>query len=344
MKVRMACLCMMMSTAFVAHAQENTQDNLQGNGQTQSQQAGKWEEGFSGSAMLLFGVTQSNSQADSGDDTIGSLDEDGEKQTEGFVFPIASSDLSYTFTGGNHQVFIGTSNADIALGRPHLQVGYGQHIDQVGTIKLSYIPGLISSTTWQDPFLVGSKRHETDRTIKGARLQFSEILDTGLGLEFAAGKNEIDDELSGSQYSSQVQSQLDREGDLYYGELYYVTPVTETALIRSSFSYLRNQANGDAMASNQYTGQIALFQRYQQSTLTLSLKYQYAKFDESHPLFDKVQENDAVGLLATYTYDDIFGWQGVGVGVLAGFTEHLSNIDFYQYESWILGTGIRYVF
>lgn len=324
------------------YAETNTAPPQRNDKQPQSE--GKWQEGFSGSAMLLFGVSQSNSQADSGSDTIGSLDAKGKRKTEGFIFPIASSDLAYTFSGGNHQLFIGTNNADIALGRPHLEVGYGQHIEQVGTIKLSYVPGLLTSNTWQDPFLVGSKRHETDRSVEGVRLQYSEILNTGLGVELSAGKHKIDDEFSGSQYSQDIQSQLDREGDLYYGELYYVTPVTKTALVRSSFSYLRNQANGDAMSSNAYTGQMALFQRYKQSTLTLSIKYQYAKYDEVHPLFDKTQEDDAVSALVTYTYDDIFGWKGVGVGILAGYTEHLSNIDFYQYESWILGSGIRYVF
>ncbi|WP_086982495.1 surface lipoprotein assembly modifier [Vibrio aphrogenes] len=309
-----------------------------------AQETGQWQEGVSGTAMFLVGVTQSNSQADSGSETITSLEDKGKRESKGFVFPVASSHLSYTFSGGDNQLFIGTSNSDIALGRPHIQIGYGQYIDQVGVVKLSYIPGIIGSKTWQDPFLVGAKRQETDQTIEGVRLQYSEIFDTGLGMEISAGKNKLDDELSASQYSSQIQSQLNREGDLYYGELYYLTPVTRSTLLRSSFSYLRNQANGEAVSSNAYTGQIALFQRYQQSTLTLSLKYQYAKFDEIHPLFNLTQEDDAIGVVATYTYNDIFDWKGVGVGLLAGYREQLSNIDFYEYESWILGAGLRYVF
>lgn len=127
-----------------------------------SEPKGKWREGFSGTAMLLFGVAQSDSQANSGSDTLDSLDDKGDTKTEAFIYPVAASQVNYTFRGGNQQFFIGTSNADIALGRPHFEVGYGQHFEQIGTFKLSYIPGLLKSTTWEDPFLVGSKRQETD--------------------------------------------------------------------------------------------------------------------------------------------------------------------------------------
>lgn len=309
-----------------------------------SEPKGKWREGFSGTAMLLFGVAQSDSQANSGSDTLDSLDDKGDTKTEAFIYPVAASQVNYTFRGGNQQFFIGTSNADIALGRPHFEVGYGQHFEQIGTFKLSYIPGLLKSTTWEDPFLVGSKRQETDRRIQGVRFQYQEILGTGLGFELAAGQRKIDDELSASNYSSGVQSQLDREGDLYYSELSYLTPLTQRLFLRSSVAYLKQNAKGEAMASDTYTGQLAAVQRFDSSALTISIKYQYAKFDESHPIFLETREDDTVGVLATYTYDNIFDWPGVGVALMGGVTEKVSNIDFYQSSNLILASGIRYVF
>lgn len=309
-----------------------------------SEPKGKWQEGFSGTAMLLFGVAQSDSQADSGSDRLDSLDDKGDTKTEAFIYPLAASQLNYTFRGGNHQLFLGTSNADIALGRPHFEIGYGQYFNQVGTFKISYIPGLLSSTTWEDPFLVGSKREETDQRIQGIRFQYKDILDTGLGVELAVGQQKLDDEFSASQYSSDIQSQLDREGELYYTELSYLSPLAKQLFLRSSLAYLKQNANGDAISSNTYTGQLAVVRKFDSSTLTMSLKYQYAKFDDTHPIFLETREDDVVGILATYTYDDIFDWSGVGVAFMGGYSQTVSNLDFYQSNNLILASGIRYVF
>ncbi|GLT15546.1 DUF2860 family protein [Vibrio algivorus] len=306
--------------------------------------SGKWKEGFSGNAMLLFGVTQSDSLADSGNKKLNSLDDKGEAKTEGFIYPIAASNVNYTFSGGNHQLFLGTSNADIALGRPHFELGYGQYINKIGIFKVSYVPGLLKSTTWEDPFLVGSNREETDQRIQGIRLQYQEIFDTGLGFELAAGQRKIDDELSASQFSPTIQSELNRESDIYYSELSYLTPLSPKLFLRSSLAYLRQNAKGNAMSSDTYTGQLAVVQKFDRSALTISFKYQYANFDDTHPIFLEKQENDIVGIVSTYTYDDIFGWPGVGVAVMGGFTEKVSNLDFYEGSSWILASGVRYVF
>ncbi|MGV3002698.1 DUF2860 family protein [Vibrio sp. E150_018] len=305
---------------------------------------GKWQEGFSGNAMLLFGVIQSDSQSDSGSETLNSLNDKGETKSEAFIYPVAASQVNYTFLGGNQQFFMGTSNADIVLGRPHFEVGYGQYFEQIGTFKLSYIPGLLKSSTWEDPFLVGSKRQETDQRIKGVRFRYQEILGTRIGFELAVGQRKIDDELSASNYSSDVQSQLEREGDLYYSEFSYLTPLTQRLFLRSSVAYLKQHTKGEAMASDTYTGQLAAVQKFDSSLLTISIKFQYSKFDEIHPIFLETREDDSVGVLATYTYDNIFGWSGVGVAVMGGFTKEMSNLDFYQSDNVILGTGVRYVF
>lgn len=125
--------------------------------QAQDELKGKWQPGFSGSATFIVGAVESNSQENSGNETINSLDEKAEKTTETFVFPIAASNLNYTFSSGNQRVFIGTSNSDIALGRPHVEVGYRQHVENIGTFGFMYIPGVVPTTTWEDPFLVGKK-------------------------------------------------------------------------------------------------------------------------------------------------------------------------------------------
>lgn len=305
---------------------------------------GKWEEGFSGTAMLLFGVSQSDSQADSGSDKLDSLDDKAETKTEAFIFPIAASQFNYTFKGGNNQLFLGTSNADIALGKPHFAIGYAKHVQQIGTFKISYIPGLLSSTTWEDPFLVGSKRQETDQRIVGGRFQYQEILGTGLGLEVAVGQRKLEDELSASQYNRDIQSQLDRDSYIYYTELSYLTPLTEKLFLRSSLGYLKQDAKGDAVSSDTYTGQLAVVQQFDSATLTASFKYQYAKFSDKHPIFMETREDDIVGVIVTYSYDNIFDWHGVGVSIMGGYTEKVSNLDFYQSSNLILASGIRYVF
>lgn len=308
------------------------------------QQTGKWKEGFSGSFMLLFGVTSSNSNEDGGDDHIDDLNSKGDRESEAYVLPIAGSDISYTFSGGDKQVFLGTDNANIALGKPHLEMGYGQHFNNVGTFKISYMPGVISTKSWEDPYTTDGDRDETDVTMRGFRLQYTDILGTGFGAEVSTGRTFIDDEHSGETFGSSVEDDMDREGHVYYGEFYYVYQLDSRTILRPAVSYLRNDANGEAVSSDSYAAQFGILHNFDNSMITLNLKYRRADYDEENPIFKDKREDDVFDAVISYTYNDIFGWKGVSAGVLGGYTDNNSNIEFYEHEGWVLGTGIGYSF
>lgn len=305
---------------------------------------GKWQPGFSGNATFLVGAVESNSQENSGNDTIYSINEKGKKKTDIFFFPIAASNLSYTFSNGNQRILLGTNNADIALGRPHVEVGYKQYVDDIGTLGVSYIPGVVPATTWEDPFLVGEKRQETDQKIHGFRFQYNDILDTHFGLEVSIGQKELDTETSGSQYSPEIQEQLNRNGDIYYTELSHLDPLSESLFLRSSASFLRQNLDGDAMSSDTYTAQLAFLKQFKRSTFTLSVKYKYSNFDGIHPLFLSSREDNFIGLFSTYVYKNAFGVKGMGLALGAGYSYNASNLDFYIDESVLLSTGVSYSF
>lgn len=312
--------------------------------QAKNESQTKWEPGFSGRATVIAGVIDSDSQADSGNDRIDSLDEKAERKTKGFAFPIAASHISYTFASGNQKVTLGTANADIALGRPHLELGYSQYIDRIGTLSLSYLPGLIPSTTWEDPLLVGEDRQETDRTIQGLRFQYTDILDSGFGLEVSVGQKDIDNESSASQYSSELQQQLNRNGDIYFAEFSHAAPVYRALILRSSVAYLRQDNDGSATSSNSYTGQLALLKFFKSATMTFSAKYTYSDFDDENPIFLDTRRDNTIGLFATYSYKDAFKVNGLGLSIAGGYSHTDSNIDFYGYDSFIAFTGVSYSF
>lgn len=308
------------------------------------EQKGKWQPGVSGTLAMLVGGVQSNSRLDSGPKNIDSLSGSGEEKKEAFFFPLAASHVNYTFSNGNSRVRFGVEEADIALGRPHIELGFHQYVDNLGTFKLSYLPGILSATTWKDPYLVGEDRKETDRNIQGARFQYTDILSSRFGLEMAYGNQKIDDELSGISFSPTAPKALDRNGDLYFIELSHLDPISKTWLVRSSVNYMRKDLSGEAMSSNKYTGQIAFLKRLVKGTFTVSVKYHYEDFENVSPIFQDTRSDNGVGIMSTYVYKAPFNLKNVGLVTLLGYNQDFSNIDFYDNYNVIIGAGVSYDF
>lgn len=309
-----------------------------------NEQKGKWEPGVSGTIAMLAGGAQSNSRLDSGPKNIDSLSGTGEDKMEAFFFPLAASHVNYTFANGNSRVQFGMQEADIALGRPHIELGYHQYVDSLGTFKFSYLPGILSATTWKDPYLVGENRSETDRNIQGVRFQYSDILSSRFGLEMAYGDQKIDDELSGISFSPTAQQALDRNGDLYFIELSHLDPISKTWLVRSSVNYMRKDLSGKAMSSNKYTGQVAFLKRLAKGTFTVSATYHYEDFENVNPIFQDTRSDNGVGIMSTYVYKAPFNLKNVGLVALLGYNQDFSNIDFYDNYNVSVGAGVSYDF
>lgn len=303
----------------------------------------QWSPGFGGDISILAGYTNTTSQFNTDNNVTADLDNNGESQSDGFVSPLGT--ISYTMEQADRQIYFGTSRSDVALGRFHVELGYRQRIPDNGQISISYVPGLLSSDTWEDPFVTNSPRTETDSTIKGVRLQYDRILGSNFSVELSGGKQEIDSEKSGQQtLTSEQQALLEREGDILFTQLSYLKPISREQIFRTAVSYTRLAADGDAMANDTYGAEIGIIQMLPSSSLALTFSYDLADFDETNPIFNERQKDNRWGVFLAYEYQEPFGWENWGLVSLAGYNESNSNINFYDEDALLISAGINYKF
>jgi len=152
-----------------------------------------------------FSVSLSNS-------TINSNTQEAESKS--LTLPSISLNLNYTFSTQT-QLYIGNSLENILQFDTATVAGVRQQFSDKSILEFSFIssPLLTPIQVWADPYLEGSARQETDRTSRGGRLEYANILGSGFGLQYSYRSTEIDDEFSGTNQpglsAAEIQS-LDR--------------------------------------------------------------------------------------------------------------------------------------
>ncbi|PSU49520.1 DUF2860 domain-containing protein [Photobacterium frigidiphilum] len=303
----------------------------------------QWEQGFSGDISLLTGFSNTKSQFNTDIKSTPSLESSGESDTKALIAPLGA--IQYTFAS-DKQVFMGTSRSDLALGRFHIEAGYRQLFEGNGMVSLSYVPGIIGTETWEDPFLVNENRTKTDTKIKGFRFQYKNILGSNFSMETSVGQQEIDSEKSGQKQNlSETEiASLDREGDIIYLEGAYRQSIARGRFLRGALNYTRFDADGDAMSYDTYGAQLSIIQMLPSSSLALTFGYKNAQYEAENPVFDEKQKDDLWSVFLAYEYNEPFGWTNWGLVSLIGYNTTDSNINFYNEDTLMATVGINYKF
>ena len=303
----------------------------------------QWQPGISGAVSLLTGYSQSTSQFNSEYERTDSLDKASDRKGKALIMPLFS--LQYTLQNTDGQFYLGSDRSDVALGRFHTEVGYRQPLQGKSIISASVIPGLVPNKTWEDPYQTGEKREETHSYVQGLRFQFNNIMSSGFSLEVAGGKQKIDKERSGqSDFSTDVQKQLNREGNVLFIEGAYRFPLSRSLFVRTGLNQTRLKADGYAMSYDANALEVGLFSRWDQSSLTLNVSYQQNRFANSNPVFNKKQKDNKWGAFLAYAYQAPFGWQDWELVSLSSYSVKNSNIDFYDEDSLMVSVGLTYSF
>ncbi|MGF1737749.1 DUF2860 domain-containing protein [Photobacterium satsumensis] len=303
-----------------------------------------WSAGFHADISLFTGYSESRSPFNTDDSTI---DEYGkaDKESDFLVAPLGT--ISYTNQALDKQVYFGTSRSDLAFGRFHVELGYKHKLEDKGTLVVSYVPGLLTTETWQDPYLLDQARTKTDSKIKGLRFQYNQILGSNFSLELSGGNQDLDEETSGASQdhlTDEKKKTLDRQSDIYFAQLSHFMPISRTQFLRSAISYTRNDAQGDAMASDSFGAELGVVQRVNKASFALTFSYNYVDFDEQNPIFERTQQDDKWGMFLASQYDEPMGWKNWNFVSLIGYNQGNSNISFYDEESLLFTVGMNYRF
>jgi len=309
-------------------------------------------QGWSGYLMLGAGHTDVESNTvvgndfiDGSGDTIGSIhDAPG---SSGVVHVTGEGEVKYTLPGRN-QIFLGGSMEDRLTLDFATQLGWRKQTTSAGIFQAGILLSVVPLEVWEDPYLAGVGRKETNRNSTGARFVWGRILGSGFELTAQVRKIDLDEELSGTDpalaCNLACRSMLDRNGEQYQLRLSYTYNWRGRHGFRPQLRYRRESLDGDATARDAYSLQLTYSYVSATWIVVANVLYGESSFDEANPLYGIKQDagNRALDTTVLYRLPTEHGrWQLAGG---AFRTESDSDIDFHDNEISQLLFGVVYNF
>jgi hypothetical protein len=269
------------------------------------------EKGWSGDITLGVGYTEVESNTVAGNDVIDGADDiidsiDQKPDSSGSAHPVPAVEIKYTLANRN-EIFLGASLEDRLTLDFANQLGWRKQTESAGTFQLGLLFSGVPVEVFEDPYLAGVKREETDRDSSGLRFEWGSVMGSSFDFLVQARDNDIDNELSGTDPSLgcnlDCQQLLDRNGEQYVARLTYTFALPGGQLLRPQLRLRREDRDGDAIARDAWAAQLSYVIMRPGWTLVANALYGESEYDEPNPLYGIRQDADTVALDATLLYD-----------------------------------------
>lgn len=312
------------------------------------------EPGVSGFFQLGAGVVSAETNmiattfggmAEIGDDTID--DPTQSPDTESAAIPLVALSVTYTFENKATELFFGSSLEDFLQFDFAAAIGVRHQVDDVGIFEVSALGTPLATEVWEDPYVAGVKRDETDRTASGVRLQWGAILGSGFDVRVTSREVDIDKERSGdalvadSTITATEQELLDRNGDINIIGVVYNWKIAEGKILALGVNAVEHDLDGDAMSydgnSVQVTYATALDDR---NRLVSNVFVGSYEFDKDNPIVDETDEMTQVGLSVNYFRRDPFGFKDWSGNIGVAYADSDNDIDFYDTTTAMVNFGM----
>jgi Protein of unknown function (DUF2860) len=281
-----------------------------------------------------------------GEKTVDSLSDKPDTVTKGL--PMVNLNLNYTFSTQS-QVFLGNQLENIVELDKTSVLGVRQQFDDKSILELALVttPYVAPLRVWEDPYVVGQARTETNRTSRGLRMEYDRILGSGFGVQLTARKIDIDTERSGTTQLGLPPDQaklLKRSGNINRLSVSYRLPINRQNQFQIRVGRLKDDLDGEAMSGDQNEIQLTHGYFGERFVTVGNIFYWKESFDKSNPVFNKTRDDSTLGLAFMLFDKKIFNsknWWGMAQAV---WVNQNSNIDFYDASSTVLSLGAMYRF
>lgn len=312
------------------------------------------EPGFSGFVNVGVGTgsIETNMLArlagidlDLGDDTI---DDFGSPDDESITTLALNLSLRYTFSNMKTQVSLGNDLADFLQFDRSTILALRHDFDTLGRTQVSLLSSAFPQTeVWEDPYVIGESRDETERSALGARFTWDKIFGTQFELKVQQREIELDEERSGQSLglSRAQQRLLSREGDNFRSELGYLFNIDNgTHLIRPSVAYIDRDLDGDAMAQDGYEGGISYVYLNGDITWANTLSYSSLEAGSENPIFEENHDSEQIVFATQLFVKGLFGLEEWEPNIAVMYGDSDSDIDFYDSKGWMVNVAIGRTF
>ena len=277
-----------------------------------------------------------------------SINDFGSPESEDLNMPVANFDIGYVFSGGKTRISIANDFSDLIEFDRTTRVSLRHDFDSIGQMRLDGLsPAGLSTRVYADPYQTHVKRKATDMETSGVQLTWDGMFGSGVGIEIAAKKRDIDDEFSGNalvadgDLAASQQHLLDRNGDIYTAELNYNYKVDTHHTIVPAVVYINRDLDGKAMAQEGVG--FALSHAYEADNLVWLSKVTYTDLsgDKNNPIFGEKNGASGFGVASTVGFPHSIGFLGEWTpNITVHWTDLDSHVDFNDYSMWTVGASL----
>lgn len=266
-----------------------------------------------------------------------SLDEAAERETTAIAIILPR--LTWNVAGQDGlKVYFLTDPPIDEVGGFALNLGASYRVEGVGVIDgAAFFTPFVEA--WQDPYLVGVDRQETDTTKYGMKIGLNRIAGSGFRVNFVYLNDDVDTDIIGT-----MMPDLARDGAVYSLNMNYSLYPAKGLEIRPRVSFRKGEYDGEANSFSKY--KFELEARYMTGSLMVTprVHYSYSGYDKEHPVFKKTRDNNSYGISLAANYMAPFNLQDWSVMALLSLSKGDSNIDFYDTEAITFGCLVNYHF
>ncbi|MGL5336423.1 MAG: DUF2860 family protein [Enterovibrio sp.] len=294
-------------------------------------------------AVLALHLT-TNSNLNSVDDAkqISSLNSEGKQEHQTILGGLGK--IAFNFGERQaHQLFLGTTREEIAVGTVAFEAGYRLTLDSKTQLLFSYLPTLLKANVWSDPFVINAPRTKTKQEGQAYRFQVKNIARTPLSFDVAYASSDVDVEQSGAflGLSAAQQSQLARSYDAFYARMSFQQFLGKGLGVTPSLFYTNSDAKGDALSFDEFGAKLTYFSFAGRNRFFITGAYSEKDFKASHPIFSKTREDQRSSLFLTYEFTKLFDIPALSLISLNGLSVTHSNIEFYDEKQYVTSLGLN---
>lgn len=292
---------------------------------------------FSGdiSGGIILIDSGNNLNPSSSKEVITDLDSPADRELS--TIPLIVPNLRYTSENGIYY-HLTTRPPVQEVGALSFGLGIGKNIEGIGITEIGVFASPFGEV-WENPYLVGSPREETDNQKYGTYLRWNKILGTRAQFTAFYYADNVDDDTIGM-----LEPDLERDGQSYGVEAGYAFPLGPSFMLLPKVAISSGDYDGDANSYYRYTANLVARIRLGKLSIMPTISYSKTDYDEIHPFFERTREEDEYSFSLHLKYESPFGMQKYSIQSFLGVGESDANIDFFDTESLSGGVSISYRF
>jgi len=217
--------------------------------------------------------------------------------------PLGALELKYTFKNKNTQLFLGSSILDVVRLDFVQQIAVRKLFENDGYVSIGILLSTVPVSVWEDPFIVDLERVETNRNSLGARMEWVNIAQSNIGIQYDIRKIELV-EHSGSSLGLSIDEQklLDRNGFTHRMTINYTKKISNSHTFVPIINLSYSDTKGESKKGIGMSAEISHAYRKNRFVLATNLSGGYRKYKAINPIYQTRQSNTEFGIVESLFY------------------------------------------